>query len=115
MTSPETVFLETTIIVPRGRRPIVNFFAAAEEGTKCSTWTKMYLHMGKAWTHAISLAVLLACCICSSALDPSLDVSQYSHTVWKVRDGFSKGVITSLAQTPDGYLWVGTESGLLRF
>jgi signal transduction histidine kinase/ligand-binding sensor domain-containing protein len=75
----------------------------------------MYLHMRKAWAHAISLAVLLACCICSSALDPSLDVSQYSHTVWKVRDGFSKGVITSLAQTPDGYLWVGTESGLLRF
>ncbi len=49
------------------------------------------------------------------ALDPALDISQYAHAVWKVRDGFSKGVITSLAQTPDGYLWVGTESGLLRF
>ena len=72
--------------------------------------------MGKARTHVIfSLAILLACCACSFASDPSLDVSQYAHTVWKVRDGFSKGVITSLAQTPDGYLWVGTESGLLRF
>src|SRR5216684_381258 len=49
------------------------------------------------------------------ALDPALDISQYAHTAWKVRDGFSKGVITSLARTPDGYLWVGTESGLLRF
>jgi signal transduction histidine kinase/ligand-binding sensor domain-containing protein len=49
------------------------------------------------------------------ALDPGLDVSQYAHTAWKVRDGFSKGAISSIAQTPDGYLWLGTEFGLLRF
>jgi signal transduction histidine kinase/ligand-binding sensor domain-containing protein len=49
------------------------------------------------------------------ALDPSLDVSQYAHTAWKVRDGFAKGQINRIAQTPDGYLWLGTESGLLRF
>src|ERR1700741_2272495 len=49
------------------------------------------------------------------ALDPSLDVSQYAHTSWKVRDGFVPGAITSIAQTPDGYLWLGTEFGLYRF
>jgi ligand-binding sensor domain-containing protein len=49
------------------------------------------------------------------ALDPTLDVSQYAHTAWKIREGFSKGSITSIAQTPDGYLWLGTEFGLLRF
>jgi ligand-binding sensor domain-containing protein/signal transduction histidine kinase len=48
-------------------------------------------------------------------LDPALDVSQYAHTVWKIRDGFAKGAIRSIAQTPDGYLWLGTEFGLLRF
>jgi signal transduction histidine kinase/ligand-binding sensor domain-containing protein len=49
------------------------------------------------------------------ALDPALDVSQYAHTAWKVRDGFVEGEINAVAQTPDGYLWLGTEFGLLRF
>ncbi|MBV8052352.1 MAG: hypothetical protein JOZ80_14265, partial [Acidobacteriaceae bacterium] len=62
-----------------------------------------------------SLAILLAWCACAFALDPSLDISQYAHTSWKIRDGFTKGVINSIAQTPDGYLWLGTEFGLVRF
>ena len=52
---------------------------------------------------------------CAFALDPSLDVSQYAHTAWKIREGFTKGTIFSVAQTPDGYLWLGTEFGLVRF
>ena len=68
----------------------------------------------RAQSHIV-FVILLACCGWAFALDQSLDINQYAHTAWKVRDGFSKGVITSLAQTPDGYLWVGTESGLLRF
>jgi signal transduction histidine kinase/ligand-binding sensor domain-containing protein len=63
----------------------------------------------------IALSILLACCSCAFALDPSLDISQYAHTAWNIREGFSKGRITSIAQTPDGYLWLGTEFGLLRF
>src|ERR1700757_1998935 len=62
-----------------------------------------------------SIAILLACCVGAFALDPSLDVNQYGHTSWKVRDGFTRGSIFSIAQTPDGYIWLGTEFGLLRF
>jgi signal transduction histidine kinase/ligand-binding sensor domain-containing protein len=49
------------------------------------------------------------------ALDPSLDVSQYGQTTWKIREGFGRAPIISMAQTPDGYLWLGTLSGLMRF
>ena len=58
---------------------------------------------------------LLVWCPSALALNPALDVSQYAHTSWKIRDGFTKGQIVSIAQTPDGYLWLGTEFGLLRF
>jgi len=58
---------------------------------------------------------LVAFCSCAFALDPSLDLSQYKHTTWKVHDGFPKGEVYSIAQTPDGYLWLGTEFGLFRF
>jgi ligand-binding sensor domain-containing protein/signal transduction histidine kinase len=59
--------------------------------------------------------LLLACCPPAFALNPELDVSQYAHMSWKIRDGFAKGEISSIAQTPDGYLWLGTEFGLFRF
>ena len=59
--------------------------------------------------------VLLAWCSTVFALDPSLDINQYSHHAWTVRDGFFKGVVGSIAQTPDGYIWLGTTFGLVRF
>ena len=72
--------------------------------------------MGRPRAEAIiCLALMLACSACAFALDPSLDINQYAHTAWKVRDGFAKGFIYAIAQTPDGYLWLGTEFGLLRF
>src|SRR6266481_8637157 len=71
---------------------------------------------GRALALGLLLAgVLLAVCPCAFALDPALDVSQYAHTAWRVRDGFTRGMIMSIAQTPDGYLWLGTQFGLFRF
>ena len=61
------------------------------------------------------LAGMLIARTCAFALNPALDVSQYAHTAWKIRDGFAQGSILSIAQTPDGYLWLGTAFGLYRF
>jgi len=72
--------------------------------------------MANARTRAVVwLAMPLAFCACAFALDPSLDVSQYGHTSWNDRDGFPTEVVHAIAQTPDGYLWLGTEFGLFRF
>ncbi len=61
------------------------------------------------------LSLLAALCPSALALNPSLDINQYAHTAWTIRDGFFEGPIQTIAQTPDGYLWLGTEFGLFRF
>ncbi len=43
------------------------------------------------------------------------DIGEYAHTAWSVQDGFSLGNIYAIAQTSDGYLWLGGEFGLFRF
>src|SRR2546421_57810 len=64
-----------------------------------------------AWTVAL-LAVLAECAF---ALDPNHRITQYGHTAWTVQDGRLPGSVYALAQTKDGWLWVGTAFGLLRF
>jgi signal transduction histidine kinase/ligand-binding sensor domain-containing protein len=64
---------------------------------------------------AALVAVTLLPASAATALDPSLEVSQYAHTSWTVRGGFSLGAVFAMAQTPDGYLWLGSEFGLFRF
>jgi signal transduction histidine kinase/ligand-binding sensor domain-containing protein len=54
-------------------------------------------------------------CPCAFGLNPALEINQYAHKAWTVRDGFFKGAIYAVAQTADGYLWIGTELGLERF
>ena len=49
------------------------------------------------------------------AVDPSRHISQYAHTAWRIQDGVFEGIPRDLAQTADGYLWIGTASGLVRF
>jgi signal transduction histidine kinase/ligand-binding sensor domain-containing protein len=48
------------------------------------------------------------------ALDPQQTLAQLYHTSWNAKQGVG-GNVTALAQTTDGYLWVGTTDGLLRF
>jgi signal transduction histidine kinase/ligand-binding sensor domain-containing protein len=48
------------------------------------------------------------------AIDPTEVLSELHRTQWTTRDG-SPGTVNNLAQTKDGYLWLGTDSGLFRF
>ena len=63
----------------------------------------------------VLLTMLSALCSTAFGLDPRLSISQYAHTAWTFRDGFSTGNIFSMAQTPDGYFWLGGEFGIFRF
>jgi ligand-binding sensor domain-containing protein/signal transduction histidine kinase len=40
---------------------------------------------------------------------------QYASRTWHIDEGLPDNLVQSIAQTSDGYLWVGTRSGLARF
>ena len=61
-----------------------------------------------------ALLLIVSLCPRAPALDPSLDLTQYTHTAWTARRRV-EGSTRSIVQTPDGYLWIGTEFGLVRF
>src|ERR1700687_4491211 len=57
--------------------------------------------------------VLLA--VQSEASDSNKPLTEYTHTVWTHKDGIPSAFIYSIAQTRDGYLWLATTDGLVRF
>lgn len=42
-------------------------------------------------------------------------LSEYQTTIWRVEDGLPQSTVTCIAQSSDGYLWLGTQNGLVRF
>jgi signal transduction histidine kinase/ligand-binding sensor domain-containing protein len=51
----------------------------------------------------------------ASALDPNKSISQYIHRKWAADNGFLGGQVYAISQSGDGYLWLATERGLVRF
>jgi ligand-binding sensor domain-containing protein/AraC-like DNA-binding protein len=39
----------------------------------------------------------------------------FQHNAWTNDDGLPMNTVIAMAQTPDGYLWLGTEAGIARF
>jgi ligand-binding sensor domain-containing protein/signal transduction histidine kinase len=49
------------------------------------------------------------------ALDPQKDLSQYGHRSWQTDSGLPQNTVHAILQTRDGYIWLATEGGLVRF
>lgn len=43
------------------------------------------------------------------------NLSQFVHQSWLTRDGLPQNTITAITQTNDGYIWLGSRAGLIRF
>ncbi|MFK7843971.1 MAG: two-component regulator propeller domain-containing protein [Rhodothermales bacterium] len=48
-------------------------------------------------------------------LDPARDITEYVHASWGEQEGLPQGSINAIEQTDDGYVWLGTQEGLVRF
>jgi signal transduction histidine kinase/ligand-binding sensor domain-containing protein len=73
---------------------------------------------GSAWLERavpwIACAALLTPAIPVLGADDAGPIAQMYHSAWTARDGL-RGIVSALAQTADGFLWVGTTEGLYRF
>ena len=49
------------------------------------------------------------------ALDPAKALTQFTHSAWLMEDGLPQNSIKAIAQTTDGYLWLATQAGMVRF
>ena len=49
------------------------------------------------------------------ALDPGRHIAQYNCQTWSRKNGLPVNGINAIAQTSDGFLWLGTQRGLFRF
>ena len=63
----------------------------------------------------LSLCALLILPFSAFALDPSRSVFQLNCLSWSRQNGLPVNGITAVTQTKDGYLWLGTQKGLVRF
>jgi signal transduction histidine kinase/ligand-binding sensor domain-containing protein len=62
----------------------------------------------------IAALPLLVSMVSRAEHSDAVPIAQMYHSAWTARDGLS-GVVSALAQTEDGFLWVGTTEGLYRF
>jgi len=60
------------------------------------------------WTSILSISPALA-------LDRDKNIDQYGHDFWISQNGLPGEAVYQILQTPDGYLWLRTSAGLVRF
>lgn len=57
----------------------------------------------------------LAAGLAHASLDPAKAITQYVRQTWQAGSGLPHNTVMAMGQTPDGYVWLGTEEGVARF
>src|SRR5881397_1812599 len=72
-------------------------------------------HSSSLGVGAAGVALALLAAVPLRALDPARPPNRYGHDAWLTRDGLPQEFVQAITQTRDGYLWIGTLGGLVRF
>lgn len=72
-------------------------------------------HVRLRLTAVCALLMALLACAAHAGTILQEDLSGYTRRIWQTTDGLPEQTVQAFAQTPDGYLWIGTTGGLLRF
>ena len=61
------------------------------------------------------IAAAAACVPACRALDPGDTLDQYGRQTWHTEAGLPQATVHAIAQTRDGFIWLATDGGLVRF
>lgn len=75
----------------------------------------VWCRSGAARVALFAICFLLDAFETAHALDPERLLTQYGHTAWRLQDGELPAQVYPIGQSNDGYLWIGTQAGLVRF
>jgi signal transduction histidine kinase/CheY-like chemotaxis protein/ligand-binding sensor domain-containing protein len=76
-------------------------------------WLRLFSILGRACLFSLTFSSFWS--TPARALDPTKALTQYVHEVWQEEEGLPENDVAAIIQTRDGYLWLGTEEGLVRF
>jgi ligand-binding sensor domain-containing protein len=71
--------------------------------------------MRAGWRGHSVWVLLLAFTASALALDPHRSLDHYGHQAWRTDSGLPQNTVHSILQTRDGFVWLGTDEGLVRF
>jgi ligand-binding sensor domain-containing protein/signal transduction histidine kinase len=71
--------------------------------------------MRAGWRGHSVWVLLLAFTTSARGLDPHRSLDHYGHQAWGTDSGLPQNTVHSILQTRDGFVWLGTDGGLVRF
>ena len=104
----------------------MDFFQSPNNFAPCATparsfdWTgptiAAYHRLSEMCTKYVAVvAVLLGQMGLALALEPDRELGQYVRNTWTVDRGLPQSTVFGVSQTPDGYIWIATQEGFVRF
>lgn len=67
------------------------------------------------WCAGLCLLLLFVLLPAAPAVAQDKPLSAYFRETWTTRQGLPHNQVNAIAQSPDGYLWLGTWEGLVRY
>ena len=64
---------------------------------------------------SIQVLLMMLLALPAFTLPSGKSIWEYDRRIWQTQDGLPEDTIQAMAETNDGYLWVGTREGLARF
>ncbi len=78
-------------------------------------WLRGGSHRAAVLYGTLAMMTLMGCGLPSLALEPSTPLANYGRQTWVMENGLPQNTVQALVQTRDGFVWLGTEVGLVRF